>query len=54
MTSNNLMDGVRSLLAGDAGFALLYFAGHGVPVDDVVLVTSAGQGETPRVLSPRC
>lgn len=49
---NNLIGGVRALLAGGADFALLYFAGHGTPVDggDVALVTSDGQGETPGVL----
>jgi len=51
VTRNDLLGGVRALLAGGADFALLYFAGHGAPVDgDVALVTSDGQGETPGVL----
>ncbi|SUA46439.1 caspase family protein [Nocardia africana] len=50
VTREKLFDGIVSLLAGGADFALLYFAGHGLPVgDDVCLVTSDGQGNTPGV-----
>ncbi len=49
-TRNDLMGRVRALLAGGADFAMLYFAGHGFPLEgDVVLVTSDGKGETPGV-----
>ncbi len=41
---------ISELLAGGADFALLYFAGHGTPVNgDVALVTSDGDRTTPGV-----
>lgn len=47
VTRDDLIDQIDALLAPGADFALFYFAGHGTPAnDDVVLVTSDGAGHT--------
>ncbi len=48
VTRDDLFAAVQQLLAPGADFALLYFAGHGTPVnEDVALVSTDGQGSSP-------
>ena len=50
VTRQELLGAVDQLLAPGVDFALLYFAGHGTPVNkDVALVTTDGQDGTPGI-----